>query len=58
MVDTDVIVIAAYVSTISIWYRRKQNIKCSSLSPNEVANVLIGFCALTGADAATGFYRQ
>lgn len=52
------IVTAAYVSTISIWYRRKQNIKCSNLYPNEVANVLIGFCALTGADAATGFYRQ
>lgn len=58
MVDTDVIVIAAYVSTISIWYRRKQNIKCSNLYPNEVANVLIGFCALIDADAAAGFYCQ
>ena len=60
--DTDVIVIAAYVSTIlqkkSIWYRRKQQIKCSGLCLTEVANMLIGSHALTGADAVSGFYRQ
>ena len=59
--DANVIIIAAYVSTTlqkKIWYRRKQQINCSDLYPNEVANVLIGFHALTGADAASGFYRQ
>ena len=60
--DANVIIIAAYVSTTLqkkiIWYRRKQQINCSDLYPNEVANVLIGFHALTGADAASGFYRQ
>ena len=56
------IIIAAYVSTTlqkkMIWYGRKQQIKCSDFYPNKIANVLIGFHALTGADAASGFYRQ
>ena len=60
--DADVIVISAYISTILqkrlIWYREKQKIKCHYLYPNEVVNVLIGFYALTGVDAASGFYRQ
>lgn len=41
-----------------IWYGWKQQIKCSDFYPNKIANVLIGFHALTGADAACGFYRQ
>ena len=60
--DADVIVISAYISTILqkrlIWYREKQKIKCHYLYPNEVVNVLIGFYALTGVDAVSGFYRQ
>ena len=60
--DANVIVISAYVSTILqkklIWYRQKEQIKCSYLYLNEVVNVLIGFYALTGADAVSGFYRQ
>ena len=59
--DTDVIVIAAYVSTIwpekLIFYRTKQQIKCSDLCLNEVANILTGFHNFTGTNGA-GFYRQ
>lgn len=60
--DTDVVVISAFASTILrknlIWYKRKQKYKCKDLCQRKVADVLIGFHALTGADAVSGFYRK
>ena len=57
--DTDVSIISAYAShkleKVAL-YRRSKIIKCKSLCSAEMASVLIGFHALTGADAINGFY--
>ena len=59
-IDTDVLVISAYAShkleKDVVLYRRNKLIKCQSLCSAEMAPVLIGFHALTGADAVSGFY--
>ena len=39
-------------------YRRNHKIRCKNLCPREVTDILIGFHALTGADAFSVFYRQ
>ena len=58
--DTDVLVISAYASHILekdvVLYKRNKLIKCESLCSAEMASELIGFHALTGADAVSGFY--
>ena len=57
--DTDVSIISAYAShkleKVAL-YSRSKIIKCKSLCSAEMASVLIGFHALTGADAINGFY--
>ena len=58
--DTDVLVISAYAShkleKDLVLYRRNKLIKCKSFCSAEMASVLIGFHALAGADAVSGFY--
>ena len=40
------------------WRKQKQKYSCIDFCSNDVKDVLIGFHALTGADAVSGFYRQ
>ena len=58
--DTIVLVISAYAShkleKDVNFYRRNKLIKCKSICSAEMASVLIGFHALIGADAVSGFY--
>ena len=58
--DTGVLVMSAYAShkleKDVVLYRRNKLIKYKSFCSAEMAPVLIGFHALTGADAASGFY--
>ena len=57
--DTIVLVISAYAShkleKDVVFYRRNKLIKCKNICSAEMASVLIGFHALIGADAVSGF---